>query len=600
MRLSLLASWTVCILSCQGADAGFSKAPEDTEARYAHTLLLYAFGGGEESESRDEVLARLRQVETSETSRILAECVAADGRLVRLALEQHEWREIERRDDARMDDPGELASFIASAARPGFRDDVSLDVRGVGHGVGGIGGAGDGLDGGRLSLVGLRDGIASGVTSLAGKQLGTVFLDASYTATLEAAVGLEGLATLLWAFESVRPWTGFALEGLYAGVPVPEATLALAARTGAGGESAVSAIDLPLDGWGEGFADVVGDFRYSFRRAWWFGRYAAVSRRVGEAPDPTQSLHLVDLGDLSDHLTFAHAGGISVPNMEFGWCLRTLPDTILASARSWTQPENDRLFGLAVHLPLRESELAAGYEDLVWMQPWIDILHAMFDASEQAEGPKYLGTDGPLDARRQFGDAVVGVRFDDDTWDFQVEHRTSAALLREDGTELVLEDHQEYWRDFSLLGWWLVDSALVVRQGDASSPVYRRRLDSSDWAAAVPFSYRPTEVDEAQVIFLQFQGSAGGLGPPRYVRFGETGWREFHPSAGARMQPLLRIRDPASGTETWESGDLVVDLDRPFHFEVYAPPADPVPLSLTMEAFGLDGRSDLVRSEGVL
>jgi hypothetical protein len=589
-------------------EAGNRPPPAEGPAELSGWLtLVYAFGGDEETASRDEALERLRATAAPGDGEVLVETGAGDGSLHRARLADGAWVEEDPARAGAMATPAELADFIAFAATRFPNRHLALVVRGRGYGVRGLGGAGTGADGGILPLPGLVEAVAGGLEAIGRDRLELIALDASFTSSVETALGLVGKADFFLGWQGPRPAHGLALEGLVGSGESPGMRLLAATESLAAARDTLSDMTLallllePLGRIANGF-ETLRDKLPVLDCPICLLRFGAAVPRPGAMPDPADTPHDVDLGSVVYLGLRATDGGSDlVWNGAVFDGFQIIDDTlrgaVLASAGSRDNEFLERwrgsggaaglqiAHGVSLEFPLLERDLDPAYATLPWMRSWLEALRETW----------HLGEDGPaLEYVYVTGLEVLPLYYflalrDTDSWYFQVQHRTRYGLSREDGTTVLLGDE---WapsdaEDFVWAGW--TGNGLEVEQDGTRSWTYLHRegpASPSDGATPLlrlPFAYRSAETAAPERIAIQVRFDPLAQPEELRVRFlhgGRDGWAEFTPAPGSRIRPLLRVLD-ADGTQRFVTADVDFAADRSLNFRETKPePGTPFVLSL--------------------
>ena len=574
-------------------------------------VAIYAFGGAEEAASRDASLARLADAGIPAELALVTEAVAADGTLRRSALLGHEFREEGAPREASMASPAELADFLRETASRYPDRNVSLIVRGRGYGLGGIGGAGDGPDGGLLDLPGLVDAVKTGLAAAGRERLDLLALDASFTSSLEVALGFVGVADELLGWQGLRPHPGFALEGLADGGN-PSGGLFAATAARATAEFTLPEMTLahlrldPLAGVPAAFEDISAMLEVPSCPAALLRLGAAVPRPAA-MPDVDDSPHDVDVGSLVFLGLRASDGDGVVYNSDlfsgFEDIDRALREAVTTTGdldeeflRYWSGAGGTArlqiVHGVSLHLPLVEDQLAPGYERLTWMRPWLEVLRTTWESTRSAPAPAYdyVGEVYRWMGWRDFsGDPAR------DGFFTQVQHRSRVGLPRPDGSTILLGDERAPTLDWLWLARWDGFRLDLAQDGARESVFLWRPGRGSPYAGGsplvrVPFEYWPPVATAPERIYLQFfleEEKPVQTEWVRWLRGGRDGWAEFAPEAGSRIRPLQRIVF-ADGTERFVAGEHAFDADRPASFQRVRVEAG-TPYRLSLQPWGPAG-----------
>lgn len=300
-------------------------------------------------------------------------------------------------------DPTVLADFIATGIRLNPAEHYALIISDHGAARPGVG-ADESADGNGLDLAELHTAIADGLAAAGVDQLDLLGFDACLMATYEVASELAPLAQRMIASQELEPGHGWDYESLQVLVDQPGADVdtlgralldgfeAQAKAEGTSEDITLHLLDLTqmpaLDDALAAFAEAV-DARAA-EVAPVIGATRAKTLEFGRSPDPEESTHMADLGQLVSEIGIE---ALDVSN-EADAVSRAINDVVLASVKGRATLGAT---GLSIYFPETEELLSPDYAVAVGDSPWATLLAGYYRAGDEiptGEYPTFLVEDG--------------------------------------------------------------------------------------------------------------------------------------------------------------------------------------------------------------
>ncbi|MEQ1699046.1 MAG: clostripain-related cysteine peptidase [Ilumatobacteraceae bacterium] len=340
-------------------------------------------------------------------------------------------------------DPSVLADFIATGIRLNPAEHYALILSDHGAAWPGVGADGSADDNG-LSLAELHQGIADGLAAAGVEQLDMLGFDACLMATYEVASELAPVAQRMVASQELEPGHGWDYRSLQVladqpGVDVDTFGRALldgfeaqAAAEGTSSDITLHLIDLTqmaaLDEALGTFAAAV-DARVA-EVAPVIGATRAHTLEFGRSPDPEESTHMADLGQLVAEI------GIEALDVsaEADAVSRAINDVVLASVKGRATLGAT---GLSIYFPETEALLSPEYAGAVGDSPWSTFLAGYYHAGDEiptGEYPTFQADDDEGNVTL-FDDGVsISAQVDPATVDNVADTTISYGIVEADGS----------------------------------------------------------------------------------------------------------------------------------------------------------------------
>jgi hypothetical protein len=303
---------------------------------------------------------------------------------------------VESMGEANMGQTQTLSDFLAWGIERYPADRYALVFWDHGGSWPGFGGDDSTGDQDLLDLNELRAGVAQGLAP-SGRRLDLVGFDACLMGTYEVAQAMRPHADYLLASEELEPGHGwdyrdFAALSSGAAPDVPSlATTVLSgfkAQAQAFGTAAnitLSLVDLSeLEGLELGI-EALND-AYLAGLGAMVGRERVNTLSFGEAPDPLQATHMVDLGHLSKNLAAA--------TPVFAAARAQISAGLASAVRANTfGPVTREATGLSIYFPPQVGYYRSAYDEVPGVAGWRGFLATYFATDASAYVPKFVTTD---------------------------------------------------------------------------------------------------------------------------------------------------------------------------------------------------------------
>lgn len=529
----------------------------------------------------------------------------------RLLVRRDGLEELADLGEPNMGDPAELADFVSWAAQAYPADRYAVIFWNHGSGWTGFGGDESTPDHDLLSLTELRAGLADGMARAGLDQLALVGFDACLMATYEVAMVLRPYAEYLLASEELEPGHGWDYERLNAlredpsqgpvelGDALMQGFLDQAREQGEMQQVTLSLTDLyALDDLESALADLatllIGDLNVSAPHV---GRQRNVTLRFGEAPNPAQDTHLIDLGNFVARLmegdrTFGEVGD----RIHAG--LQQAVVTKIAG------PQTTAAMGLSIYFPPQSAFYESDYGQITEAAAWNEFLLSYYGMAVSGGfvPPSFTNIDGLADhAFVPEGLALAGSL--DPTTASNLSEATLGYGIIDDTTNYVflLADEPARYTNTIVDALWDL-SVLTITQGANVGYLYM----SFDWAGSgdlvisIPFEYwGPGASTPEDVILVYIIDQDLNILQETYYLLTSSGPGELTPQLGSVIRPVVSTIDP-DGNIGWGYGSPTTFnplLDFQLDF-VPLPPGTSIYAELMVSDFA--GNEDHVSFEGVL
>jgi hypothetical protein len=470
-----------------------------------------------------------------------------------------------------------LSDFISWGVRTYPADRHALIFWDHGGAWPGFGGDDSTQDHDVLSIAELKAGIKAGMDAASLKQFALIGYDACLMATYEVALAMRPFGEYLLASEELEPGHGWdyrslqvlkqnpASSPLVLGQQIIQGFQAQAQANNTGANITLSLTDLyALDDLVKAVDQLAAVYpaSASAMMATGFGRGRASVLAFGEGPDPTQSVHMVDLGHLADQIS-AQASEVAPSRTSIR---AALTKAVVAKTSG---PQTTSAMGLSIYFPPQAAYYRADYGALTEVANWRGFLTRFFQGSASGVKPTFL------QETAQVVPTTNGYIFRGQLSSNAAEFITASELyygyVQADNTLVVLGD-----RPASVVGsgaqayvegsWNL--TALKLTQGTKSGYAYLSLEAASNGmiAATMPLAYFESPTSQGQyALRVLLIDSAGTVSQDAFYVESEGGFGEMSAVPGAILIPLVQIVD-ANGEASFDvltGGSAQFDATQP-------------------------------------
>ncbi|MBZ4416408.1 clostripain-related cysteine peptidase [Myxococcus sp. RHSTA-1-4] len=450
-----------------------------------------------------------------------------------------------------------LSDFIAWGVRSYPADRYALVFWDHGGAWPGFGGDNSTPGHDLLSIAELKAGIDSGMKAAGLGQFALIGYDACLMATYEVALAMRPYGEYLLASEELEPGHGWDWRSLQVLKDDPRASphvlgqriiqgfLAQAVEQRTSSKVTLSLTDLyalnDLVGAVGRLADAYTPGNPALATS--FGRALHATLSFGASPDPSQSTHMVDLGDLADQLA------AQVPT------LAPTRDTIKAAllkavvARS-NGGATQRATGLSIYFPALPHYYNSSYAALSEVAAWRGFLARYYEGA-QGTHPTFLSETATLQ-QGQEGMVLRGY-LTSGSAEFITRSELYYGIALSDGRLVALGDRPALVNSGTapyVEGSWNT-TALVLTQGAQRGYGYLSLVPTDDGhlSVIIPFAYREAAGASAQYALrmILINGSGSVMQDIFYVE-SEGGFGQLSPVDGARLIPLVQVFSTAGSS----------------------------------------------------
>lgn len=485
--------------------------------------------------------------------------------------------------EVNMGTPQTLSDFISWGVKTYPADRYALIFWDHGGAWPGFGGDSSTQEHDLLSIAELKSGIKTGMNAANLQQFALIGYDACLMATYEVALAMRPFGEYLLASEELEPGHGWDYRSLQVlkqdpsssplvlGQRLIQGFKAQAQESNTVADITLSLTDLyALDDLVKAVDQLAAVYPASASAtlATAFGRGRAATLKFGDSPDPSRSLHMVDLGHLVEQLG-AHAS-------EAGQARTAIRAALTKAVVARTNgPQTVNATGLSIYFPPQSAFYSSDYAALSEVETWRGFLSRYFQGSSSvkptftAETAEVLSTADGITLRGQLSSNAA-------------DHITVAELYygyaRTDGSLVILGDRpaqvvgsgtQAY-----VEGSWNL-SALKLTQGTKSGYAYLslEQAENEMVAAIIPFAYFESSTAQGQYALRSLLiDSMGNVVQDTYYVESEGGFGELFPVQGASLLPLVQIVD-ADGEASFDvltDGDAEFDVAQPISLDFEA------------------------------
>lgn len=464
-----------------------------------------------------------------------------------------------------------------------------------------------------LDLPELKAGVAQSLQAAGLQRFDLIGFDACLMATYEVAAALAPYGRYFLASEELEPghgWDYRSLEVLRNDPTTTPAQLGTRLISDFAGQAqaqqtaaniTLSLVDL---GAFDALHDAVGRLAEGLTgtvqaQATTLGRQRNATLRFGEQADPSQSFHMVDLGDLVTQVAAADASKAG------------LRDEVLAAlsqvvVEQTSGPVTARASGLSIYFPSNPAYYRAGYDGLEEPAAWRSFLKSYFQVAQGGGGgaPAFTNADHVAEAGVDAGTLTVR-----GTLAAGSASSIASATLRyglydqQGGYVYVTGDTPAGYDERFVTGQWDL-SVLRIAQGNVAGFVYLSvAVEQGNYlSASLPFAYlRPGSQQPETVLLRYVFDPQGNVVQASYYLITEAGPGELTPEPGSTMYPLIfaaSVNDPNDAG--WGYGtDQPLDATRQFDITPQALGAG-ASIYVELNAANISGAGDYVYVVGTL
>lgn len=621
MMAAALACGTWGFLGCDllDEDGGEPDAVEVPDRGESWTVLVYMVADNDLEPFSLDDLTEMMQVGSSESLNIIVQSDRADGyaregiagidnwmSTKRLKVEAGGLTEIADLGETNMGDPVTLSDFIEwgvtgypadryfivfwdhGAAWPGFGGDestASLDM---------------------LTMAELRSGLSQGLSGAGLDRFDLIGFDACLMASYEAAVTLNGLGDYLLASEELEPGHGWDYASLSTvrsnpalgpvdlakGIIAGFQAQAIALEQGA--QITLSVTDLSkigdLEVAVEALAAAINQDPGGTSQAAMGSR--ADTQEFGKAPDPAQSMHMVDLHDLATRLAGTSLAGPAAQ----------VTAALAAAVRHKVQgPAIAEAGGLSIYLPSQMQYYQTDYDSVAGVEEWRAAVKAMLGfLTQDTSGPVFTNPDHEAYVE-YVGEtlAVSGQLQPGSTADLAATSLLYGVIDQSNGTEYIVGSNQaEVDAGGLVTGYW-DETALTLSQGELQSFAFLSlEVDQEGtFYATIPMLYQgpgDETVDQFTYVIwvIGLDGDTGETVLNTYYAVSDAGLGELYPEPGGFLHPIILEAD-ASGQEWAFAADAGFDAVAEIELSMEYLQVD-MPFVVYLVAEDLAGNADYV------
>ena len=500
-------------------------------------------------------------------------------------------------------DPEALTAFLTQALVQYPREHVALVISD--HGSGWEGVAYDDTADDHLELTEISAAMDAALRAAGRDEFDVIGFDACLMATLEVGAALAPHGRYLVASEEVEPgpgwdWTtlgdldasmdprtfGETLVEGYRSFYVDESiianhTMSLVDLDGIAGLSAAVSNLVAVAGT-DPTAAAVG-----------LARAAVRTYAFADAPDPAQSKHLVDIGDLAETL--------AVQNPSVAAAAEDVRDALDAAVVvSITGTLSEQASGLAIYLPPNAQLANDEYLALEGMHDW------------QGQLSSYLGVTSSIDVPAAFSDPD---KYIEGTWtsggfeltsDYDpaadatvVDARLRYGTYDEEFTSMIFYGSDQLdFGDGHVSGVW-DPQVMRITDGASSAFVYSTFEVSGDRSRAIvsiPLEYLAPGTTQPDRVDLRFvYDQAGTMLSKDFVIYTSSGIGRAELDPDGELHPLAAVQSLETFEERWErTSDVAFSADITGYDGGYVPLEETTAVVAQLELHALDGSVDFV------
>lgn len=428
-----------------------------------------------------------------------------------------------------------------------------------------------------LSIAELKSGIQAGMSGANLNQFALIGYDACLMSTYEVALAMRPFGEYLLASEELEPGHGWDYRSLQVlkhnpgtsplvlGQQIIQGFKSQAQAQQTSADITLALTDLyALDDLVKAVDQLTATYPTSASAALAtaYGRGRVSALKFGESPDPSQSTHMVDLGNLAEQIA-AQATEVAPAR---GAIQAALTKAVVAKTSG---PETASATGLSIYFPPQSAFYSQDYAALSEVANWRTFLTRYFQGGGSTVTPTFL------QETAQVVEGIDSVTFRGQLTSGAAEFITQAELyygyVQPDSSLVVLGDRtarmvgsgsQAY-----VEGSWNL-TALKLTQGLKSGYAYMSlELNASGgFSAVIPFAYFESSAAQGQYALrtLLFDSSGAVTQDTFYVE-SEGGFGEMYAVPGALLLPLVQIVD-ANGNAAFDvltDGDARFDATQP-------------------------------------
>lgn len=529
----------------------------------------------------------------------------------RLLVHRDSFEELDDLGELNMGDPNVLTDFLTWGISSFPADRYALIFWDHGAGWPGFGGDESTADHDLLSLAELRAGIDNGMLQTGLEQFALIGFDACLMASYEVATSMSDFGEYLLASEELEPGHGWDYESLRVihddttrgpidlGMSFMSGFSSQAAWFNTGENITLSLVDLyalrPLQ---DAVAELAGHLRDDLSvSAPHVARQRLASLRFGEAPDPRQSTHMLDIGDFAARLTEGDS--------TFGDIRDRVQSAMdLAVVAEISGPVTTRASGLSIYFPPQQAYYDNAYAGVASAQLWNDMLMGYFGIAESGSFASPTFTNPNRLADYEFypdGLVITGTLAAEGASNLS-RATLSYGMVDQNSNEVYLFGDESAGYDNQFVDGFWDYTALVMEQGPELAYLYM----SLEWTAmgdirlAIPFEYQPPGGAPPEYVLLVYiLDGDWNLLQETYYLITDSGPGELNPQVGSTLYPIVRIID-VNGNFVWgysSQGGFDPFIGFSLSFE-------PLPTDTTIYAelsiSDLAGSEDFVYFEGLL
>lgn len=480
----------------------------------------------------------------------------------RIVVEDGAFTEVEDLGEVNMGDPNALADFIAWGVQNYPADRYALIFWDHGAAWPGFGGDGSTADHDLLSVAELKAGIAQGLQASGESRFALVGYDACLMATWEVALAMKPYAEYLLASEELEPghgwdWRSFGvirddatLGPVELGRAIIDGFVAQAQAYDTAANVTLSLTDLyALADLEAGITALSQEGQNQLDTgAITLARTLDGSLAFNRTPDPAQSSHMVDIGDLAARLATTD-GRFAAAKAQIDSGLQK------AIVYNSTGPVTAAATGLSIYFPPHLGLYRADYDDLAEVATWRTFLKAYYGDGTQIAVPQF--TNPGKVATMSVGGGILNA-----SGDLAAGSASSIATaellygfrLPNSNDIAILGDVPAQYDGSVVQGSWDL-SVLTLTQGSVTGFAYLsiQTSGSSNWAAVIPFEYTAPGRDPTYCIRQLIFDASNQLVQDTYYLVTDAGVGELAPVAGSSVSPLIQLLD-ANGEVSWALG----------------------------------------------
>jgi len=461
-----------------------------------------------------------------------------------------------------------------------------------------------------LTLPELKKGLLDGLTRNGLDRFDIIGFDACLMANYETAVALKELGWYLLASEELEPghgWNYTRLQAAKSNPGIMPIDLAKGIMEGFNAQAVVQGEEMgitlslvslyELDSLLSAIDDLAGAMNADTMRA----SNAVMEARsnvqeFGKAPDPAQSTHMVDLGQLAFLLR------LDADFSSQAEALLTALGKAVVHAIKGSGVE--RADGLAIYLPSRQEYYEAEYDSVPGIDAWRSaVKNVLSELKTDATGPLFLNADHLADFWYEGDTVVVSGKLDQNTTsDLGQTYLLYGVADADSQVEYFLGSSQAGVNALSVVtGYWDV-SALTLSQGSLVSYGFLSlEMDAGGYVlASIPLLYESPFSDEPGYVIwmIAIDPDTGDVELNTYYLVTDAGLGELYPETGTYLYPLL-VQVDAEGQQWVVSSEEGYDAAKDIALEM-APLGVGTTVSLYLFAEDYAGNADYVWAGGEL